>query len=106
MGERRMRGHILHAFALVPYLMRMLLESLQNLCASSCRHGIPPWGARCGVGQVTDVGRTGAGNLSLPQRLFVRQTWIEDIAQAVAKQIEGQHRIGDGQPRKDRDERA
>src|SRR5262245_15324745 len=43
MSERRMRRHIFHAFALVPYLMRMLLESLQNLCASSRRHGIPPW---------------------------------------------------------------
>src|SRR5262252_986409 len=42
MGECRMRGHILHAFALVPYLMRMLLESLQNLCASSRRHWRPP----------------------------------------------------------------
>jgi hypothetical protein len=31
MGERRMRGHIFYAFALVPYFMRMLLESLQNL---------------------------------------------------------------------------
>src|SRR5262245_54993315 len=43
MGERRTRGHVFHAFALVPYLMRMLLESLQNLCASSRRHWIPPW---------------------------------------------------------------
>ena len=43
---------------------------------------------------------------SLPQRLFVRQTWIEDIAQAIAEQIEGEYRIGNGQPLKDRDERA
>ena len=50
------------------------------------------------------LGKARAGGVRLPRQLFVRQPWIEDVAQAIAKQVEGQHGIGDGQARKDRDE--
>ena len=53
-----------------------------------------------------DADPQGQAIRSLAHRLFVRQTWIENIAQAVAKQIKGEHSIRDGQTWKDRNERV
>jgi hypothetical protein len=37
----------------------------------------------------------------LPKYLPLDQTWVEAVAQAIAKQIEGEHGIRHGQPREE-----